>query len=137
MKLEIVMCKESQNPEDYIVYSHDGDAGADIIMQEDITLKSGKNVIPLGFKLVLPQGLAGYVFPRSSMMGEGITFNLAPIDPGYSGEWHIIAYNHGNEVNIRKGQRICQVVFMPFIQVDFVNKLNNCRSDGGIGSTGI
>ena len=47
---------------------HDNDAGADVYMPYDCTLKPGEiKKIPLGFGIEIPDGLAGYVFPRSSM----------------------------------------------------------------------
>ena len=47
---------------------HENDAGADVYMPYDCTIKPGEIVkIPLGFGLILPDGYAGFVFPRSSM----------------------------------------------------------------------
>ena len=47
---------------------HDNDAGADVFMPYDCTLQPGEIArIPLGFGLIIPDGFAGYVFPRSSM----------------------------------------------------------------------
>ena len=46
---------------------HENDAGADVYMPYDYTLKPGEIArIPLGFGLMIPDGYAGYVFPRSS-----------------------------------------------------------------------
>ena len=47
---------------------HDNDAGADVFMPYDCTLQPGEIArIPLGFGLIIPDGFAGYVFPRSSI----------------------------------------------------------------------
>ena len=47
---------------------HENDAGADVFMPYDCTLQPGEIArIPLGFGLIIPDGFAGYVFPRSSM----------------------------------------------------------------------
>ena len=46
---------------------HENDAGADVFMPYDYTLQPGEVVrIPLGFGLIIPDGFAGYVFPRST-----------------------------------------------------------------------
>ena len=73
---------------------HENDAGADVYMPYDYTLKPGEIVrIPLGFGLMIPDGFAGYVFPRSSMAAKGLVCELPPIDSGYRGEIHAIISN--------------------------------------------
>jgi dUTPase len=47
-----------------------------------------KNFLSLGFGLIIPDGFAGYVFPRSSMAAKGLVCELPPIDSGYRGEIH-------------------------------------------------
>ena len=56
-------------PEDQRPYRpHGNDAGADVYMPYDCTLQPGEiTKIPLGFGIEVPDGFAGYVFPRSSM----------------------------------------------------------------------
>ena len=69
---------------------HENDAGADVYMPYDCTLKPGEIArIPLGFGLMIPDGYAGYVFPRSSMAAKGLVCELPPIDSGYRGEIHV------------------------------------------------
>ena len=52
---------------------HENDAGADVYMPYDCTIQPGEIVkIPLGFGLILPDGYAGFVFPRSSMAEKGL-----------------------------------------------------------------
>ena len=59
---------------------HENDAGADVYMPYDYTLKPGEIVrIPLGFGLMIPDGFAGYVFPRSSMAAKGLVCELPPM----------------------------------------------------------
>ena len=65
---------------------HENDAGADVYIPFDCTLKPGDIIkIPLGFGLEIPAGYAGYVFPRSSLAVKGLVCELPPID---SGSWH-------------------------------------------------
>lgn len=63
---------------------HENDAGADVYMPYDCTLQPGEIVkVPLGFGLILPDGYAGFIFPRSSMAEKGLTCELPPVDSGY------------------------------------------------------
>ena len=61
---------------------HENDAGADVYMPYDYTLKPGEIArIPLGFGLMIPDGYAGYVFPRSSMAAKGLSANFRLLIP--------------------------------------------------------
>lgn len=136
MKLIMETINKDIKISDILRRAHDNDAALDVVFQEDIVIKPGKNIISLGFKCILPPGIAAYIFPRSSIMGNGLQFNLAPIDPDYSGEYHAICYNASDhEIKYEKGDRICQIVFMPFYYIEPVDDLPNRRSDNGIGST--
>ena len=45
---------------------HGNDAGADVYLPYDCTLQPGEIAkIPLGFGLEIPDGYAGYIFPRT------------------------------------------------------------------------
>ena len=122
------------------VYSHTNDAGADIMMYEDVVIKPGQNVISLGFECIIPPGCVGFLSLRSSWMGKGLICNFVPFDADYSGEWNLIVYNVGNEITIHKGERICQMlVFSGIMQCDFTSiedYASNQRHSNGVGSTG-
>ncbi len=117
---------------------HDNDAGADVYMPYECTVKPGEIIkIPLGFGIEVPDGFAGYVFPRSSMAVKGLVCELPPIDSGYRGEIHAIISNvSSTEQKIRKGARIGQLVITPVIIADFVFEHGDRRGMGGFGSTG-
>lgn len=87
---------------------HENDAGADVYMPYDCTIQPGEIVkIPLGFGLILPDGYAGFVFPRSSMAEKGLTCELPPVDSGYRGEIHAIISNVSNKAQtISKDTRV-------------------------------
>ena len=54
-------------------------------MPYDCVLKPGEVArIPLGFGLIIPDGFAGYVFPRSSMAAKGLVCELPPIGEGFA-----------------------------------------------------
>ena len=117
---------------------HENDAGADVFMPFDCRIKPGESIkIPLGYGIVIPDGFAGYVFPRSSMALKGLICELPPIDSGYSGEIHAIISNVSNsEYLMKKDTRIGQLVIIPVIIADFVFELGNKRRVGAFGSTG-
>ena len=117
---------------------HDNDAGADVYMPYDYTLKPGEIAkVPLGFGLEIPDGYAGFVFPRTSMAVKGLVCELPPVDSGYRGEIHAIISNVSNtEQTIRKDARIGQLIITPVIIADYVLERGEQRGIGGFGSTG-
>ncbi|MDR1600287.1 MAG: deoxyuridine 5'-triphosphate nucleotidohydrolase [Oscillospiraceae bacterium] len=113
--------------------------GADVRASRAYTVPPGKTaVLGLGFGIQLPDGMAGYVFPRSSLAAKGVVCQLPPIDPGYTGEIHAVVTNHGPEpFVIAPGQRIGQLVVMPYIGAEFIaGKLESRRGARAFGSTG-
>ena len=117
---------------------HDNDAGADVYMPYDCTIKPGEIAkIPLGFGIEVPDGFAGFVFPRSSMAVKGLVCELPPVDSGYRGEIHAIISNVSNKEHmIRKDTRIGQLIIIPVIIADLVSEHSSQRGLGGFGSTG-
>lgn len=117
---------------------HENDAGADVCMPYDCTLQPGEIAkVPLGFGLILPDGYAGFVFPRSSMAEKGLTCELPPVDSGYRGEIHAIISNVSNKVQtINKETRVGQLVITPIIIADFVFDLGKERGTDAFGSSG-
>lgn len=124
--------------------AHYNDAGADICACmhdcEQITLAPNCTIkIPLGLGLILPDGFAAYVFPRSGLVTKGgIVCQIPPIDSGYRGEIHAIVTNSSNDTfTINNGDKIGQLVIMPIILADFVTETSEERGIGAFGSTGI
>lgn len=123
--------------------AHNNDAGADVHVclhdTDKILVRPNTTVkIPLGLGLVLPDGYAAYVFPRSGLSSQGIVCELPPIDSGYRGEIHAIVTNCSNEPKyIENGDRIGQLVIMPVVVADFVTDTGAERGTGAFGSTGI
>ena len=127
-------------------YGSSSAAGADLyaLTEKDIPIAAGATVfIRTGIAMEIPEGYVGLIFARSSM---GAKRNLAPankvgvIDSDYRGEIQVVLHNHGNsEQTICPGERIAQLVIVPYLRADF----NECsslssteRGDGGFGSTG-
>ncbi len=120
------------------IRAHDNDVGADVFSPKDITIYSGQVYkMPLGFGLELPDGCAGFIFPRSSLSTRGIVCELPPIDSGYRGEVHAIISNVGNDsYDIKQGERIGQLVIMPVIIPEFTYAMLTERNLKAFGSSG-
>ena len=107
-------------------------------MPYDCVLKPGEVArIPLGFGLIIPDGFAGYVFPRSSMAAKGLVCELPPIDSGYRGEIHAVISNVSrSSQTIHKGARGGQRGIRAGVIADFVLDLGEEQGTGAFGSTG-
>jgi len=125
-------------------YQTSGSAGMDVRAAADCTLGVGQTaLIPTGFALELPDGLEAQLRPRSGLaLKFGLTMLNAPatIDPDYRGEVGVILTNLGSApFEIRRGERIAQMVFARFehVEVREVETLSESgRGTGGFGSTG-
>ncbi len=109
-----------------------------VYMPYDCTLEPGDvEKVPLGFGIEVPDGYAGYVFPRSSMAAKGLVCELPPVDSGYRREIHAIISNVSSKTQaIKKGARVGQLIITPVVIADFVFGLGEERGTGGFGSTG-
>lgn len=121
--------------------AHENDAGADVHVCIDTPtmtiLPHETKKIPLGLGLILPDGYAAYVFPRSGLASKGIVCELPPIDSGYRGEIHAIVTNCSDKLFvINNGDRIGQLVITPVVIADFITEDIKERGDNGFGSTG-
>ena len=100
-------------------------------------------VIPTGLAFALPEGTFGAVFARSGIASkEGLRpANCVGVcDSDYRGEYAVALRNDsGIPRRIRHGERIAQLVLLPFLPMEFseVDELNGtARGAGGFGSTG-
>lgn len=151
------------NPEAKIpTYAHKGDAGMDVYSTIDVTIAPGETkLIPLGFKVAIPEGYELQVRPRSGFsLRTHLRVANAPgtIDSGYRDEVGIILHNcaptiqdfgdgraetclYGPSYTISKGDRIAQLVLQAvptalFIKTPDISKIGEDRN-GGFGSTGV
>ena len=118
--------------------SHENDAGADVFVNQDITLSPGTTTkIPLGFGLEIPDGYVAFVFPRSGLSSKGIVCQLPPIDSGYRGEIHAVVSNLSSySYCISAGDRVGQLVVLPVVIADFISYDIKERGTGAFASTG-
>lgn len=127
-----------------IAYAHEGDAGADLRSVEDtIITPNSRILVHTGLHMAIPDGYVGMVCPRSGFtLKQGVTVLNAPgiVDSGYRGEVGIILLNTSEQtVTVHKGDRIAQMVFIPYARMTFehVESLPETdRGEGGFGSTG-
>jgi len=126
-------------------YAHPGDAGADLLAAVDVTLAPGeRGLVPTGIALALPDGYVALVHPRSGLAARhGLSIVNAPgtIDAGYRGEIKVLLINHDphERIELRRGDRIAQLVIQRFERAGFVEVdvlPESVRGAGGYGSTG-
>ena len=125
-----------------------GAAGVDLhaalAPAETLTLGPGRRaMVPCGFAVALPAGYEAQIRPRSGLAAKyGITVLNSPgtVDADYRGEVKVVLINLGDEsFEVRRGDRIAQMVVAPVSAVDFSIKdaLDDTeRGSGGHGSTG-
>ncbi|MDD3819112.1 MAG: dUTP diphosphatase [Actinomycetota bacterium] len=125
-------------------YAHSGDAGLDLYSTIDCELKPfERKKIPAGIKVSIPAGYAGFLQPRSGLAykkGIGIVNSPGLIDSGYRGEVCAILINYDpvSTFNIKKGDKICQMVIKKIenVNIELVEKLDETdRGEGGFGSS--
>lgn len=125
-------------------YEHDGDAGIDLRASESVRIAPhGTEMVGTGVRMAIPQGCVGLVFPRSGLSfkkGINLANCVGVIDSGYRGEIMAPLHNSSNLTQyVEKGTRICQIIIMPYIQVELesVDELDETeRGTDGFGSTG-
>jgi dUTP pyrophosphatase len=129
-------------------YATTGSAGVDICacLDEPLNLESGvTSLIPSGFALhIADAGLAAVLLPRSGLGHKhGIVLgNLTGlIDSDYQGQVFVSCWNRSDQAfEIKPGDRIAQMVFVPVVQVQYeiVNEFEQSqRGAGGFGHTGL
>jgi len=98
--------------------------------------------VPLGVRFAIPAGHVGLLFSRSSLGKRGLVIpnGVGVIDSDYRGEVCALLQNlSGEDVVIRDGERIAQLVILPLPAVAFreVAELDDtARGEAGFGSTG-
>ncbi|MHB1172973.1 MAG: dUTP diphosphatase [Lacisediminihabitans sp.] len=127
------------------VYSHPGDAGADLSAAEPAELLPGQRAtVATGVSIALPDGYVAFVVPRSGLAAKhGITIVNSPgtVDAGYRGEIRVTLLNTDTSVpySVAVGDRIAQLIIMPMTRARFIpveTLPGSHRGDSGFGSTG-
>ena len=128
--------------------AHTTDAAFDLVAT-DISVDWAKQEITCrtGLAFEIPQGYAGFIYPRSSVANKPLILHNCTgiIDADYRGEvtvkfliTDLRAYLQGDG-GYHAGDRVAQMMIMPFPQVKFeeAESLSETeRGEGGYGSTG-
>lgn len=125
-------------------YKSKGASGMDIYSNETITLDVGEiHIFKTGLACEIEQGYEVQVRARSGLSSKyGITVinGIGAIDSDYRGEIGVPLINLGStSFEIKKGDRIAQLVICPVVQADIeeVDNLDDTeRGKNGFGSTG-
>ena len=122
---------------------HDGDAGLDLYVIENITFHAGETkAIKLGISCEPENGCAYYLFPRSSISKTPLRMSnsIGLIDGGYRGEIMAMCDNIKDfTYHVEKGQRLFQIVATDSSPIHYKlvdNLTKTSRGMGGFGSTG-
>lgn len=123
-------------------YATSGSAGLDLYSSDNLLLKPGhRSALKTGVKLEIPAGFYGMCVGRSgNTVKNGLFVQTGIIDSDYRGEIGVMAYNGSNvDIKINIGDRIGQLIIMPYPDVQMVecDELSETdRGIGGYGSTG-
>ena len=121
-------------------YAKAGDAGMDLTAVE---MEREWNIVTYktGLAIEIPEGHVGLLFPRSSVYKTSMVLSncVGVIDSGYRGEIMLKFRSTESNKAYEVGDRVGQLIIMPYPQVEFeeVENLSSTdRGSGGYGSTG-
>lgn len=144
-KLNIKIKKLNENAT-IPTYGSEFSAGADLyaLSDERVEIKPGETVfVHTGLSFEIPEGYGGFVFARSGLAckkGIAPANKVGVIDSDYRGEVMVALHNHSDTaVFVENGERIAQIVFLPYAAAEFVlcdELKDTVRGEGGFGSTG-
>ena len=125
-------------------YGTNGSAGLDCFVRETTVIKSKElSYLPLNVCLKPPKNHFVLIAARSSLPKRGLFLanGIGIGDEDYCGdgdEYKAQVYNFTDkEVTIKKGDRVAQIIFLPYDKVEWneVESLGN-NNRGGFGTTG-
>lgn len=119
-------------------------AGADLYSVEEMTIAVGETkLVHTGLAMEIPVGYGGFIFARSGLVtkrGLAPANKVGVIDADYRGEIMVALHNHGSaDQTIEKGERVAQLVVMPFLAAEYFESetlSDTARGEGGFGSSG-
>lgn len=123
-------------------YAKPGDAGMDIFSVEDLIIKAGKRaIVHTGIAMEYEPGYCTLIWDKSGMAGNaGVKTMGGVFEHTYRGEYLVILHNNGDQdYQLKKGQKVAQVLVQPIITADIeeAQELSeSVRGANGFGSTG-
>lgn len=124
-------------------YAMPGDAGMDVFVNEEKTLKPGKrHLFSTGIKIAVPEGHVALVWDKSGLaVKKGLKTMAGVVDEGFRGELRILVINLGEEdIEIEKYSKVAQMIIQKKeeVEIEEVERLDDTdRGEGGFGSTGL
>lgn len=127
----------------------DGSAGYDLCANledlDECRIEPGQTIkVHTGIAVAIPDGYFGAIFARSGLatkQGLRPANCVGVIDSDYRGELIVALHNDTDEPQcIHSGDRIAQLVILPYVKADFAvvdDLAQTARGSGGFGSTGI
>lgn len=120
---------------------HDDDAGLDLYSPIDINIRAhDKWTIDTGVHVALPEGTVGMIKSRSGMYTKNGLHTEGVVDVGFTGSIRVCVVNLADEdYLIRRGDRIAQLVVMPYVKLNpaKVESFEDTdRGADGFGSSG-
>jgi dUTP pyrophosphatase len=119
--------------------AHTTDAGYDLYASS-CRYENGLVCYGTGIAVEIPEGYVGLVFPRSSIANTHLALSnsVGVIDSGYRGEIKA-KFRKGGARGYNVGDRIAQLIIIPYPEITFeeVEELaGSDRGEGGYGSSG-
>ena len=119
-------------------------AGYDLFADESITiLKWCRASICTSIRFQIPKGFYGEIKSRSGLaIKNGLLAFNGTVDAGYVGFVYVILFNNSDfDYNVKKGDRIAQIIFRKCHSVSFVIcdevSIDTDRGVKGFGSSGV
>ena len=97
--------------------------------------------VPTGIAVEIPPGHVGLIRGRSGLASRAVLVVEGTIDSDYRGEVSVMMHTLGAAYDVTAGQRIAQLVIVPYVRCEAVQvplrELSATeRGAGGFGSTG-
>lgn len=125
---------------------HEVDAGFDLVATSKKKVEDGDSSFGYmeygtGLAFEIPEGYAGFIYPRSSISNTGhiLSNSVGVIDSSYRGEVRARFRTVPQSKEYQVGERMCQLVIqkLPYVTFEESNELEESnRGQSGFGSTG-
>lgn len=125
-------------------YANPGDCGLDLVAtsktETDLYIEYGT-----GLAIELKDSYVGLVYPRSSISKYHLSLanSVGVVDSGYRGEIMVRfkkTLDNASSTVYNVGDRVAQIIIMPYPKVEFVETAeltSSVRGVGGFGSSGL
>lgn len=126
--------------------AHATDAGFDLYCtSREVNWEKRQLICHIGLAFEIPDGYVGLIFPRRSVSNKPLMManSVSVIGSGYRGEvtakFNITGMHEIGANNYQVGDKIAQMIIIPYPEIEFEEADSLSESDrgtGGYGSTG-